>query len=311
MKKRIENLYRVTPRADIETAIEAERKAGNTAPTTDILLEKVRHAMATTNEHLSEGREGDALVTAKTLDNWQKLYADSLIYDYVDDLSKLSPKAGWAAYLDDQTIKGYKAKLDQKTNQYTLGDTAYYLAPYNAMETLLMPAELNGVTDAVCIFMDNIITLRAKGDGMHLSKKSLDASYLDLKKRMGWGGVKSNKDLEAQAQTVLKYIFGKDTTMKLIGPDLRYLYESVSMTQDKANEAGGYKGVSVQTFCNKFFRAVYTRLNNLPYAFQMDKTMTGKALTVAENKDMAEAPAKKEKDPKVASETVIIEKKEK
>lgn len=306
--KKIMNLYRVTPREDIESAVQAERNAGSTDTTTDILLAKVRHAMATTNEHLTEGREGEALVTEKTLEKWQKLYADSLIYDHVDQLGTMPVKDAWKQYLSDQTVKGHKAKFDQKSNQYALSESAYYLAPYNAMETLLMPAELNGVVDAVCIFMDNIITLRAKGDGMHLSKKSLDPSYLDLKKRMGWSGVKSNKELEAQAQAVLKFIFGKDSTMKLIGPDLRYLFESVSTTTDKANESGGYKGVSVQTFCNKFFRAVYTRLNNLPYAFQMDKSMTGKALTISENKDMAEPPAKKEETPVVLSETVVVEK---
>lgn len=304
----IKNLYRVTPREDIETAVQAERNAGNTDSTTDILLAKVRHAMAITNEHLTEGREGEALVTLKTLESWQKLYADSLIYDRIDELSKMPVKEAWDQYLSDQNVKGHKVKFDQKTNQHVIDETTYYLAPYNVMETLLMPAELNGVTDAVCIFMDNIITLKAKGDGMHLSKKSLDPSYLDLKKRMGWGGVKSNKDLEKQSETILKYIFGKDSTMKLIGPDLRYLFESVSGTTDKANKAGGYKGVSIQTFCNKFFRAVYTRKNNLPYEFNLDKSMTGKALTVSENKDMAEPRAKKVETPVVLSETVVIEK---
>ena len=124
---------------------------------------------------------------------------------------------------------------------------------------------------------------------------------------MGWSGAKSNKELEAQAQTVLKYIFGKDTTLKLIGPDIRFLFESVSATTDKANEAGGYKGVSIQTFCNKFFRAVYTRKNSKPYNFQLDKSMTGKALTIGENKDMAEKPAKKEAVPVVVSESVMVE----
>ena len=309
--KTMETLYRVTPRADLKEAVEPERKAGHEGTVTEILLEKVRHAMATVNEHLNEGNEGEAMVATKVMDNAQKLYGDSLIYDFVDSLAAMPVKEAWEKYLTDQTIKGYRAKLNQKEGRYTLEQTAYYLAPYNAMETLLMPAELNGVTDAVCIFMDNIITLKAKGDGLHLSKKSLDASYLDLKKRMGWSGAKSNKELEAQAQTVLKYIFGKDSTMKLIGPDLRYLYESVSTTQDKANEAGGYKGVSIQTFCNKFFRAVYTRKNNLAYAFQIDKSMSGKALTIGENKDMAEKPAKKEKEPAVVSETVIVEKVEK
>lgn len=271
--------------------------------TNAVLLEAVNISLSTFNDFVTEGHTKDEEKAAMAPVNGAlNLYHDALRLDRLEALTALGQKDGLSAYLDDQSVPGYR--IVSEGDAYLLEETPVSLASYDVISTLCR-LELPRILDGVCIFADNCAKFMSHDDGAYVTRLAMNASYTAVRARMGWDEYDSKTKLSAQLTELAGWIFG-DLAPKMIAPDVTFIINGAIASKSKTNIAGSYQMRDEKTVLDFIVRAVYTRKNSLPYAFQGSGSAYGAkaALSTVPNKAMAESAAKESKPTKAVSETV-------
>lgn len=218
------------------------------------------------------------------------LYNDEQRMIRLEQMQEMTHKDAMRSYLDNQCVKGFALKQNKEKQWEVSATDAVELDAYDFV-CAICSADLNGILDACCIFVDNVAKYEF-GDDAAVSRKSLHDSYIDLRKRKGWTLPKEVKSvpkaLAAQLTEICNMISCK-TAPKMQTTDVKFIKFFIINAKSKANEAGKFVIRNDATIVNAIFRAMYTRHNKLPYDWQ-NQTGSDKnaARTVAPNKDMAE-----------------------
>ena len=232
------------------------------------------------------------------------LYNDEQRMIRLEQLQEMTHKDAMRSYLDNQCVKGFQLKQN-KEKQWEIQPTdAIELEAYDFV-CGICSADLNGILDACCIFVDNVAKYEF-GEDAAVSRKSLHDSYIDLRKRKGWTLPKEAKSvpkaLAAQLTEICNMISCK-TAPKMQTTDVKFIKFFIINAKSKANEAGKFVIRNDATIVNAIFRAMYTRHNKLPYDWQnQNGSDKNAARTVAPNKDMSESSKTEEFGPKVEAE---------
>lgn len=219
------------------------------------------------------------------------LYNDEQRMLRLEQLQDMTHKDAMRSYLDNQCVKGFQLKQEKNSGWQVSGTDAVELDAYDFVSAICS-ADLNGILDACCIFVDNVAKYEF-GDDAAVSRKSLHESYIDLRKRKGWTLPKEAKSvpkaLAAQLTEICNMISCK-TAPKMQTTDVKFIKFFIINAKSKANEAGKFVIRNDATIVNAIFRAMYTRHNKLPYDWQnQNGADKNAARTVAPNKDMAES----------------------
>lgn len=227
---------------------------------------------------------------------------DEIRLERLEALEEMSYRDAFADYLRTQLVVGYA--IDQKDDTYSLNAEAKIGIDAYDMVSHLNGADLNGLIDACCIFADNVAKFTL-GDAFAISKNSLHETYVDLRKRMGWDVKKDkmSKGVLATHMTKLCQMLSGGEVVKMSSTDVTYVQTAIFQAKDAFDKAGHLVKKDERTIVRFIFRAMYTRYNGLSYEFQ-DNTRANKvALTVKNNRDMAEAPLEKDATPEAGSVT--------
>lgn len=232
------------------------------------------------------------------------LYNDEQRMLRLEQLQDMTHKDAMRSYLDNQCVKGFQLKLDKNSGWVVAGSDAVELDAYDFVSAICS-ADLNGILDACCIFVDNVAKYEF-GEDAAVSRKSLHESYIDLRKRKGWTLPKDAKSvpkaLAAQLTEICNMISCK-TAPKMQTTDVKFIKFFIINAKSKANEAGKFVIRNDATIVNAIFRAMYTRHNKLPYDWQnQNGSDKNAARTVSANKDMAESGKSEEFSTRVEAE---------
>lgn len=271
----------------------------------EIFHANIGREFAIFGEFMKTSHTDDEIASAKKpVNNAIGLYNDEQRMIRLEQMKKIPHKEAMLSYLDNQCVKGFILKQNKDKQWEVSGTDAVELDAYDFV-TAICSADLNGILDSCCIFVDNVAKWEF-GDDAAVSRKSMHDSYIDLRKRKGWTlpkDVKSvPKALAAQLTEICQLISCK-TAPKMQTTDVKFIKFFVINAKSKANEAGKFIVRNDATIVNAIFRAMYTRHNKLPYEWQnqngSDKTA---ARTSAPNRDMAESSKTDEFAPKVEAE---------
>ena len=257
------------------------------------------------NEFLKVTRTEEEISAAKKPVNTAiGLYNDEMRMVRLEQLQDMTHKDAMRSYLDNQCVKGFQLKLDKNSGWVVTATDAVELDAYDFVSAICS-ADLNGILDACCIFVDNVAKYEF-GDDAAVSRKSLHESYIDLRKRKGWTLPKDAKSvpkaLAAQLTEICQMISCK-TAPKMQTTDVKFIKFFIINAKSKANEAGKFVIRNDATIVNAICRAMYTRHNKLPYEWQnQNGSDKNAARTVAANKDMAESSKSEEFTGRVEAE---------
>lgn len=229
---------------------------------------------------------------------------DEIRQERLEALAKMPYRDAFLDYLRTQCVKGYRVATTKDGNYELDSEASVYLDAYDFISTLCS-ADLNGIIDACCIFVDNVARF-AISDAAAVSKNSLHQTYIDLRKRKGWDVEKSklSKTVLAEQMTEIAKMISCGVAPKMLNADVTYVMHGVIQSKDEADAAGKFVKRDERTVVRFVFRALYTRYNNLAYDFQDTTRATKGALCVKANKAMAEAPAEKDATPEAGKVTV-------
>lgn len=221
----------------------------------------------------------------------------------LEQLSALTGREAMRSYLDTQCVKGFELKNSKEEGWKLAETTTVELLAYDFISEICS-ADLNGILDACCIFVDNVAK-NEFGEDAAISRKSLSDSYVAMRKRMGWELPKdkkqTNKKLAEQLTEICNMVSFK-TAPTMLNADVKFIKFFVISARSKANEAGKFVVRNDSTIVEAVFRAMYTRKNNKPYQWQNQSNSGNSARTVGANADMAESPKLEEFNARVEAE---------
>lgn len=221
----------------------------------------------------------------------------------LEQLSAMTGKDAMRSYLDTQCVKGFDLKNVKDEGWKLVETTTVELLAYDFISEICS-ADLNGILDACCIFVDNVAK-NEFGEDAAISRKSMSDSYIAMRKRMGWeiskGEKQTNKKLAAQLTEICNMISFK-TSPVMQNADVKFIKFFVISARSKANEVGRFIVRNDATIVEAIFRAMYTRKNNKPYKWQNQNNSGNSARTVAANGDMAESSKLEEFSGRVEAE---------
>lgn len=272
---------------------------------TEIFHANIGREFAIFAEFVKVVRTEDEIAAAKKpVNNAISLYNDEQRMIRLEQMQEMSHKDAMRSYLDDQCVKGFQLKQNKEKQWNVSATDAVELDAYDFV-CAICSADLNGILDACCIFVDNVAKYEF-GEDAAVSRKSLHESYIDLRKRKNWTLPKDAKSvpkaLAAQLTEICNMISCK-TAPKMQTTDVKFIKFFIINAKSKANEAGKFVIRNDATIVNAIFRAMYTRHNKLPYEWQnQNGSDTNAARTSAPNKDMAESGKSEEFSGRVEAE---------
>lgn len=228
---------------------------------------------------------------------------DEIRMERLEALKEMPYKDAFLDYLRTQCVKGYKIKSSSESVEL-VSDADVYLDAYDFISTLCS-ADLNGIIDACCIFVDNVARF-ALSDAAAVSKNSMHQTYIDLRDRKGWNTPKSklSKTVLAEQMTEIAKMISCGVAPKMLNADVTFVMNGVIQSKDEADSAGKFVKRDERTVVRFVFRALYTRYNNLAYPFQDTSRASKGALSVKRNKEMSDAPIEKDVVPEAGAVTV-------
>lgn len=258
----------------------------------EIFHANIGREFATFADFLKIPRTDDEVASAKKpVSTAIALYNDEQRMTRLEQMQEMTHREAMTSYLDNQCVKGFALKQNKEKQWEVSATDSVELEAYDFV-CGICSADLNGILDACCIFVDNVAKYEF-GEDASVSRKSLHESYIDLRKRKGWTlpkDVKSvPKALAAQLTEICNMISCKSAP-KMQTTDVKFIKFFIINAKSKANEAGKFVIRNDATIVNAIFRAMYTRHNKLPYEWQ-NQTGADKnaARTSGANKDMAES----------------------
>lgn len=281
----------------------------------EIFSANIYHKFEKFVEIVESGADDDTVTAAKKpVNSAIALYHDEMRMERLEQLKSMDSAEADLEYLRTQCVPGLKLEKS-KDNEWSVVDTVKkdgkevpYVVPLSAFDFInyVHRTEMNCIKNACVIFADNIVRSEL-GKDAGISRKGMSQSYINLRDRMGWNITgATGKDKLAEQLTEIFHFMMRGVEFKAIKADVKFVKAAILQGVDKPDQAGSYILHNEETIVNIVFRAGYTRINNLPYSFQ-NKTNSGnkKVYGETENKDMAEAPIKAEKEPTVTDETVV------
>lgn len=271
----------------------------------EIFHANIGREFATFADFLKTPRTDDEVAGAKKpVMSAIALYNDEQKMTRLEQMQEMTHKDAMSSYLDNQCVKGFQLKQNKDKQWEVSATDAVELEAYDFV-CAICSADLNGILDACCIFVDNVAKYEF-GDDAAVSRKSLHDSYIDLRKRRGWTlpkDVKSvPKALAAQLTEICNMISCK-TAPKMQTTDVKFIKFFIINAKSKANEAGKFVIRNDATIVNAIFRAMYTRHNKLPYEWQnQNGSDKNAARTSSANRDMAESGQSEEFTGRVEAE---------
>lgn len=246
--------------------------------------------------------EEDVTAALKPVRTAIEVVNDEVRMQRLESLDGMKHKDAVLDYLRTQKVQG--VKLEEKEGIYSIVSSAVVLDSYDFISHICS-VDLNGIIDSCCIFADNVAKYEFNEETA-ISKNSMHASYIDLRKRKGWDIPKSkmSKNVLAAQMTEIVNFISNNIGLRMINADVVFVKNGIIEAKDEADKAGKLLIRDERTIVRMIFRAMYTRYNGLAYPFQTKTRAEKSALTTKANKDMAEAPAKVEKAP-AASETTV------
>mgnify|MGYP003289265272 CR=1 FL=1 len=244
------------------------------------------------NGFVDEGHSDEEVATAKApVLSAIALYNDEQRMLRIEQMQDMTHKDAMRSYLDDQCVKGFALKQNKEKRWELKAVDSVELVAYDFVSAICS-ADLKGVLDACCIFVDNVAKMEF-GEDAFVSRKSAHESYIDLRKRKGWTLPKDAKSvpkaLAAQLTEICNMISCK-TAPKMQTTDVKFIKFFVIDAKSKANEAGKFVIRNDATIVNAIFRAMYTRHNKLAYDWQNQSGFDkNPARTSGANKAMAES----------------------
>ena len=197
-----------------------------------------------------------------------KMYNALVVEERFDEFKAMSEEEAFKAYLDDQITKGVRVSLDAETNRYEISENDITLR-FSDFLAATRPTEVNGIMDAIAIFVDNLARRDCNNDAAYVSKHSIHPDYIRLRNNLGWDDISTNSAILRQLNKLVNtFILPKDINIKMIDPDVRYIRTGAVKSVDKANKPGAYVQRNDETLCGFIFRAIYTRWNSFAYEFQ-------------------------------------------
>ena len=256
-------------------------------------------------DFIKVSRTDDEVASAKKPVNAAiTLYNDEQRMLRLEQFEAMPGKSAMRSYLENQCVKGFELKLDKNSGWGVTGTDAIELAAFDFVSTVCS-ADLNGILDACCIFVDNVAK-NEFGDDAAISRKSLHESYIEMRKRKNWTLPKdkkaTNKFLATQLTEICNMISFK-TAPTMQNADVKFIKFFVIAARSKANEAGRFVVRNDSTIVEAIFRAMWTRQNNKPYKWQnQNGSDKNPARSSAPNTDMAENSKSEEFGPVVEAE---------
>lgn len=254
-------------------------------------------------KYVGSGEHTDAEITAASVPvkDAISIYNDLMRVERLESLQPLGYDAAVAEYLRSQCVTGFALKNDSKNGWAVAVKKDVEVTAWDFLWAM-MPTEAKGVTLACCVWMDNFSKVVFNDASKSItSPKASPAAYKDMRKRMGWelhDISKSGKGLLLnQLNELIQRMFHVETNM--IRADLKFIEYSIFTSKSKGDSAGSFVMRNEETAVNAIFRALYTRVNKLPYNFQHSLSEPN---LIAEDKAEDKAkPAKAKKQPAKAA----------
>ena len=292
-----------------EKAEELRKKYGFTGECPAVFAANIQRVFGTFRDYVAEGHtEDEVSIALKPVNDAISMFNDEARRERLEQLEAMPRNDAVADFMRTQCVKGFTIGKNKEKVWEITDDDAVAVSPYDMVKSLF-PVEKAAITDACCIFADNVAKWHFKDDeASAVNRKGLSPQYVALRKRMGWDiNVKrcSKSTLAAQLTKIVAWVCpGLDITM--INPDVTFLETSIIQGKSIADKAGSYTMRNEETIVNFLYRAAYTRYNKLPYEFQTQTRAEKNPESVKANKDMAEAEAKPAKPDEVTADKVEI-----
>ena len=253
-------------------------------------------------KYIGSGEHTDAEITAAAtpVKDAIGIYNDEMRVERLEALEPLGYDAAVAEYLRSQCVTGLAMTNDAKNGWQVSVKKDVEISAWDFLWHMA-PTEAKGVTLACCVWMDNFskVVFNDVNKSITASKAS-PAAYKDMRKRMGWelrDISKSGKGLLLnQLNELVQRMFHVEANM--IRADLKFIEYAIFTSKSKGDSAGSFVMRNEETAVNAIFRALYTRVNKLPYSFQHSLTEPN---LIAEDK--AEDKAKPAKAKKQTAKT--------
>lgn len=262
----------------------------------EVLLAALDRSIALLNETISKDYiapgDDDAILARATAA--ASMHNDYVVLERLGELGKLDPADAMKSYLENQSAGGYTVSLNQKSGLYERRDRDVLVDFYDFMR-VCRPTEVAGLTDAICIFVDNLARFDCCQEEAFVSRKALTSNYAALRKRMGWDTFKSKTELLRQFnELVNKFIMPTGMEEKMLKCDMRFVKTAAVIAKDAINAPGKYQQRTEEKLYAFIFRAIYTRHNGLAYEWQDGRGATKNPDGYKANGEMAEKakPAK-------------------
>lgn len=288
------------------------KEAPATLNTKDAIEFNLTTVFARFQKFMDEPRSEDEInIALVPVRNAISFINDEIRQERLEAMAKMPYRDAFLDYLRTQCVKGYRITTT-KDGAYELdSEASVYLDAYDFISAMCS-ADMNGIIDACCIFVDNVARF-AISDAAAISKNSLHQTYIDLRERKGWNVEKSklSKTTLAEQMTEIAKMISCGVAPKMLNADVTYIMHGVIQAKDEADSAGKFVKRDERTVVRYVFRALYTRYNNLAYDFQ-DTTRSAKgALGIKNNKEMSEPPMQKDVVPEAGEATVTTGKEKK
>lgn len=264
---------------------------------------------------LPEMTEEEEKSAASDVKAFISIVNDEFRVQYLETLVEMPQKVAFEKFLQNQTVSGFALKFSQKTGEYSVEPDENVPVEFADFLHYVVPAEESVIKDLCCIFADNLIRWNLNRDGASLTNKTvISESYkimaksqgLDLSNGTGevnWSKIGKTAMAEHLTKIVERVFAGTGISPKMLNADVKWISFAILQGRGKANKSGTYVLKNERTIVNAIFRAVYTRVNKLPYDFQDQTNSQKDPFSQAPNKEMGEV-SKTEKPAEVTAEKV-------
>ena len=264
---------------------------------TAVFHSNIAGEVAKFNEYVKTPRtEEETIAALKPVKDAVALYNDEMRMLRLEELEGMKAKEAVAEYLRTQCVKGFAVKNDKKEGGWKVQATDKVEVDAYDFVSTICTADLNGIIDAACIFVDNVARWQFKTDGAYITRDALSKEYVSLRERKNWDIdiKKENLSTLAAQMTEICQTISFGVAPKMINPDVKYVMFSVIGTKNVADAAGRFVIRDEKTVVRAMFRAMWTRYNKKAYEFQTQTRAKDAPLTFAANKAMSESSQSEE-----------------
>lgn len=304
----------------IRVALQLDESKGNA----DVFLANIGQEWKVFADYCKEGHTDDEEKSAvKRVNAAIELYHEEMQTERLEQLASMDSAEADAEFLRCQSVVGFLAKKDSKAGWQLLTKTTKNkqeipvysrISAYDFIK-MVHPVESDGIANLCTIFAEFMAMDKVGTDGITRKEKWVSDAYRAKMEALaskggcwerGKDGAFSSTKLQNQLTEIWGMMFRGVEIPHAVSADIKFL-KDIFVTAKVGTGSdgcvrGSYTKKNEETIINGIYTAAFHRMNKLPYDFQDNSNIGGTPYGVAENKDMAEAPATPEKAP--VAETV-------